>query len=396
MLLNPELRGKPIAVCGSKEKRHGIVLAKSYPAKECGVKTGDTVNDAERKCPGLIIVPPHFEKYSEYSEKVFNIYTEYTDMVESYGLDECWLDVTGSRKLFGDGKTIADSIRERVKERTGLTVSVGVSFTKTLAKLGSDIKKPDATTVITQKNLVSYTSRLLVEDMMMVGKAAARLLNKLNIRTIDDLARANEEVLSYHLGINGTRLIAEAAGRGGDTVRHYTDSFAPESVGHSTTPPKDIGSYQAAEVVIYQLAEMVATRLRKHGLAASGIHLWLRYKNLESLGRQRALTAATSSAHTIGAAGCKLMRECWTEQTPLRSLGITAIRLDRQETEQISFFEDVEEKESRLSKSLDEIRGKYGFDSITRGTVIRDQVIVDNLSTGNKFLPFAKAREYEF
>ena len=193
-ILHPEYKGKPIAVCGDPKKRHGIVLAKSQPAKIMGVKTGDTVWQAQQKCPDITIVAPTFPEYVRYSEEVFNIYTSYTDRVEHFGLDECWLDVTESVKLFGDGKTIADTVRRRVYEETGLTISVGVSFTKSFAKLGSDLKKPDATTVISRENYKNVVWPLNAGEMINVGRSTLKRLNKLNIFTLGDLAHAAQHL----------------------------------------------------------------------------------------------------------------------------------------------------------------------------------------------------------
>lgn len=211
-ILHPEYKGKPIAVCGDPKKRHGIVLAKSQPAKIMGVKTGDTVWQAQQKCPDITIVPPTFREYVKYSDIVFKIYTEYTDRVEHFGMDECWLDVTGSVGLFGDGKKIADTIRKRVYDETGLTISVGVSWTKSFAKLGSDLKKPDATTVISRENYKTVVWNLPVGEMIYIGRSSVSRLKKLNINTLGELANADRALLKQHFGIVGDKLIDAASG----------------------------------------------------------------------------------------------------------------------------------------------------------------------------------------
>ncbi|MEG2454505.1 MAG: DNA polymerase IV, partial [Clostridia bacterium] len=269
-VLNPELQGKPVAVCGDPKKRHGIVLAKSQSAKKFGVKTGDAVWQAIKKCPNLIVVAPHHEEYVRYSEIVFKIYTTITDRVESFGIDECWLDVTESIKMFGSGEKIADMLRERVKKETGLTISVGVSFTKIFAKLGSDYKKPDATTVITRENYKQLVWPLPILELLMIGKSSAERLKKLNINTIGDLAKTDRTLLNRHFGIVADKMIDNASGIEREEVKLYYDNHIPKSVGHGTTTSKDITNVDSAKVVIYALSEMVATRLRKYGLLAGG------------------------------------------------------------------------------------------------------------------------------
>lgn len=201
-LYNPALRGKPVAVGGDVEARHGIILAKNYEAKKYGVQTGEALWQAKQKCPGLTIVPPSFEKYLRFSRLAREIYGCYTDRIESFGLDECWLDLTGSERLFGGGKAVADKLRERIKFELGVTISVGVSHNKIFAKLGSDMKKPDATTVITRENYKDVVWPLPVSDLLFVGPATTRKLARYGIHTIGQLAQAD-----------GRRMAGAAAGQ---------------------------------------------------------------------------------------------------------------------------------------------------------------------------------------
>lgn len=262
----PELRGKPLIVAGSKEKRHGIVLAKNEIAKSHGIKTGDTIWQAKQKCPALVVVPPHFDLYMSYSEQISELYTEFTDLVEPFGPDECWLDVTGSMHLFGDGKQIADKIRAEIKNRFALTASVGVSFNKVFAKMGSDIKKPDATTVIDRDNFRSIIWKLPVSDMLMVGKKTAEKLDGLNIHTVGDLANADSGALTKLLGVNGMSIYKSARGEDTTPVRKYHLSREIKSVGHGMTAVKDITNEEDARTLILYLSDLIAARMRKYGV----------------------------------------------------------------------------------------------------------------------------------
>ena len=256
--LHPELSGKPVAVCGSKEERHGIVLAKCEIAKRYGVKTGDTVWQAERKCPGIVIVPPHFDEYMKYSRKVKAIYARYTDLIESYGIDECWLDLTRSTRVFPpfadmkvtvDGEEyftdgylrfLGDTVRTAVKKELGLTVSCGVSFNKVFAKLGSDLKKPDGTSVISKLNYKSVINPLPVEDLLLVGKATKEKLRGMGLTTIGRLATADDDTIKRIFGKFGETLLKYARGDDEDEVKHMDDKREYKSIGNSCTYREDI------------------------------------------------------------------------------------------------------------------------------------------------------------
>lgn len=276
MKLNPELRGKPIAVGGSKEDRHGIILAKSEEAKKFGVKTAEVIWQAQRKCPGLIIVPPHFEEYHKYSEAARRIYMEYTDLIEPFGLDECWLDVTGSQLLFGTGEQIAHTIRKRIKKELGITVSVGVSFNKVFAKLGSDLKKPDAVTCIPMTEYTDIVFPLPVSALLGVGNHTAEKLIQYGIRTIGDLAQTDPAVLSKKFGKQGEMLWAYANGLDYAPVMHMDYASPPKSIGRGITCPKDLYTKEDIWRVLYRLSDTVAMQLRRERKIAGGLQVVVR------------------------------------------------------------------------------------------------------------------------
>lgn len=387
---HPEYDGTPLAVCGNPEMRHGIVLAKNLLAKAAGVATGDTVNEARRKCPNIVFVPPHFEEYVAYSKQVFGIYTRFTDRVESFGLDECWLDVTESERLYGSGREIADAIRETVKKETGLTISVGVSFTKVLAKLGSDLKKPDATVVLNKENYMDVIGEMPPSELIMVGKRTAQKLAVLNIRTIRELALADRGMLREHFGIIADRLSDAARGTENEEVKLFNDKRIPKSVSNGTTTPRDITNADDAKIVIYALAELVAMRLRAAGMAAEGVGLSVRSAaDLSFKSCQCGLPRATCSAADIAATAVRLMAKLHAFPAPLRSVTVAAIRLTDRNVTQLSIFDDAGEREEKLEESIDKIRGKYGYKSVKRGLMLKNDLAV-NLHDDDGFQPFKR------
>ena len=387
---HPEYAGMPLAVSGNPEKRHGIILAKNYLAKEAGVKTGEAIWMSQQKCPNIILVPPHFEEYVKYSEIVRGIYTEFTDRVESFGLDECWLDVTGSLKFFGKTpKELADTIRETVKARTGLTISIGVSFTKVLAKLGSDLKKPDATSVLMRSNYMDIIGDMSPSELIYVGRKTAEKLKKLNIHTIRQLANASREMLRGYFGIVGEHLVDYASGIENDEVKHYYDTHIPKSISNGTTTPKDIVNMAEAKTVIYALCELMASRVRKYGLQANGVSLSIRYaENLSSISRHTTLEFPTSNASDFAKASIFLLKEMHTFPTPLRSITVGAIRLESASVKQLCLIEE-NDKEEKLESSIDEIRNRFGYNSITRGVVLGNN-LTGNLHEEDGFEPFKR------
>ncbi|HKL94297.1 MAG TPA: DNA polymerase IV [Clostridia bacterium] len=386
-ILHPELVGHPIAVCGNPEHRHGIVLAKNQLAKKMNVTTGEALWEAKAKCPDIIFVPPTFEKYVEYSEKVFSIYTEFTDRVERFGIDECWLDVTASSHLFGSGIEIAEKIRQLVKDRTGLTISVGVSFTKVLAKLGSDMKKPDAVTVLTRDCFREKCYHLPVSDLIMVGKRTEARLSMLNVATIGDLARANVKMLENNFGVVGKSLWNYANGIEEDEVRFSYDKRVPKSVSNGTTTPRDIKNENDAKVVIYALSEHVAMRLRKLNFVANGISVSIRDSLLNCSSRQTTV-CATSNADDIAKVALSLLKSLHSFPAPLRSITVGTFKFEDAALKQLSLLDCENDRKAELDKSIDKIRQKYGYHSIKRGVIMQTDLINDNLHEEDGFKPF--------
>ncbi len=391
-LMKPELKDVPVAVGGDSDKRHGVVLAKNELAKKKGIRTGDVIWEAKRKEPELVVVPPHFELYTKYSKQVFDIYSRYTCYVEPFGPDECWLDVTGSTKLFGSGKQIADTLRETVKRETGgLTISVGVSFNKVFAKMASDLKKPDAVSEVTRENFRDVLWDLDVGNMLMVGRKTAEKLRKLNIKTVGDLAVADEHALKTLLGINGAKLKNNASGLDSEPVREYVLSREIKSVGHGMTSTRDLTTVDDASALIYYLADRIAERMRKNGVKGSGIAVDLRDSSLRSITRQCKIDHATRSGNDIGKAATELLKNNWSGSPPLRTITVSVFDLIHgEEARQTSMFDDESaQKNDSLDKALDKIRNKYGHSAIMRGNLIERDFIYDK-TDAEDFLPFKR------
>ncbi len=389
--LHPEYDGLPLAVCGDPKQRHGIVLAKNQLAKKAGVQTGEAIWISKQKCPDIVFVAPHYNEYVKYSKQVFSIYTQYTDRVESFGIDECWLDVTGSKKLFGEGKEIADTIRERVKAETGLTISVGVSFTKTLAKLGSDLKKPDATTVLDKAHYMDIIGDMSPSELIMIGGRTAKKLSDLNIHTIRELANADRESLRYHFGVIADNMINAAAGIETEEVKRFDDRSVPKSVSNGTTTPRNIENIDEAKVVIYSLAELVAVRLRQYGLLAQGISLAIKDPDLNWRSKQVPLPFPTSNAGDIAEEATKLLSAIHSFSDPLRAITVGAIRLIGKGDWQPSLLDGDTEREGKLDESVDKIREKYGYHALTRGIALGDE-LTGNLHEDDDFRPFHQSK----
>ncbi|MDD6095651.1 MAG: DNA polymerase IV, partial [Clostridia bacterium] len=307
--LNPSLNGHPVAVAGNPEMRHGIILAKNYEAKKFGVITGEALWEAKLKCPDIIFVPPHYDKYMEYSEAVREIYHSYTDLVEPYGLDECWLDVTGSEKLFGNGKSIADSIRERVRRELGVTVSVGVSYNKIFAKLGSDMKKPDATTVIPQDSFREIVWGLPARDLLYIGRSTGEKLRRYGINTIGDLAKTDTALLSYILGKNGVMLKAFANGEDMSPVSNIAAKSLIKSVSCGSTASRDLVCEDDVKILLMELSSNVSRRLREYGFVCKTVQLHIRNKDLSSFVRQQKLSYPCRTSEAIYTSALELFRK---------------------------------------------------------------------------------------
>ncbi|MBR3560360.1 MAG: DNA polymerase IV [Oscillospiraceae bacterium] len=374
LLSHPELKKLPVAVCGDPESRHGIILAKNDPAKKFGVQTAETIWQAKRKCPDLVLLPPHHALYSDFSKKVNAIYYDYTDLIEPFGIDESWLDVTGSLHLFGgDARALADAIRERVKRELGLTISVGVSFNKVFAKLGSDYKKPDATTVIPSDGWQEIVWPLSVGDLLFVGRAAGEALGKYDIKTIGDLAACREETLEALMGKLGVQLHRYANGLDDSPVRPAGEREPVKSVGNSTTFPRDLTKWDELKTGIALLSDSVAMRLRKHALYCGGVAVGVKDASFKTVSRQKLLPHSTHLMREINDAALELLRQAWKPPTPVRLLSVTALHItDRQETyEQLDLLSagsESQEKQEAVEGAMAKIRAKYGKSAINYAT----------------------------
>ena len=342
-LHHPELAGKPLAVGGDPEARHGMVLTADYIAKKYGVKTGMALWQAKQVCPDITFVSPRMDLYLRFSRMAHEIYAEYTDRQEPYGIDECWLDVTGSSSLKGDGLLIAQEISRRMKSELGITVSVGVSFNKIFAKLGSDYKKPDAITTMYKSEFKQKAWSLPVADLLYVGKSTNRKLALFGIKTIGDLARADEDVLNSHLGKMGSIVCDE-----------------------------DV------KIVLYILAESVAARLRENGFRCRVVEISVRDNELFSFTRQKKIDHATNITGEIAAYAYQIFKENYNWSKPIRSVGVRGADLVTDNYwEQIDLFSSVEkrEKQMKMDNAVDEIRRRFGFYSIQRGLMYRDRIL---------------------
>ncbi len=386
--LHPELRGVPIAVCGSTEERRGIVLAKSEEAKRAGIKTGDAVWQAKRKCPEIVCVSPHFDEYMKYSRMVKAIYARYTDLIESYGIDECWLDVTQSTKIFKKFSPmytevdnvkyftdeyltfLGDTIREEVKKEIGVTVSCGVSFNKAFAKLGSDLKKPDGTSVISKLNFKSVIYGLPVEDLLFVGKATKDKLYSMGLSTIGRLAAADDGLIRDKFGKFGETLLKYARGGDDEEVKHMDDKREYKSIGNSCTYPQDVTSLERVERLLFVLAESVAARLRESGQGlADTVHLWVRDANLTDFSVQKKVRH-TALCSEIAKSAFELFKANVKPPFKVRALGVTVSGFDNG-TSQLTLDEvsGNYKKLEAVEKCVDEIRKKHGYDKVQRGIV---------------------------
>ena len=380
LLSHPELVGKPVAVAGDTEKRHGIVLAKNGVAKAMGVKTAEPLWQARQKCPDIVFLSPHYELYESYSKRAKEIYYRYTDMIEPFGMDECWLDVSGSVAIFGDGKTIADSIREGIKRELGLTVSVGVSFNKVFAKLGSDMKKPDATTVIGRNDFKELIWGLPVSDMLFVGSRTYEKLKRFGLCTIGDVANTDPYLMKSLFGKNGDLLYAYANGKDNSPVSLAGYSPPPKSIGNSTTPPRDLVSDNDVDIILYQLCERVSMRMRKEGVVCGTVQISVRYSDLSSVERQMKLDYPNRTARALYCAARALMRRHRLTERPIRSLGIRGTELCRDEGEQLSFSPDIMkiQRAETVENVVDRLRVRYGDPVLRRGIMFTDELLGGN------------------
>ena len=374
MMLNPELKGKAVAVCGSTENRHGIVLAKSELAKKAGVKTGMVNWEARQVCPNLIMVPPQYEQYLKYSKLAHEIYYRYTDLVEPFGMDECWLDITGS-KVYGTPSQIAEKIRKATREELGLTVSIGVSFNKIFAKLGSDMKKPDAITEITEDNFKEKVWPLPASDLLYVGPATERKLSRIGIQKIGDLARLSPNLLKNMFGVKVLDLWAYANGKDESRVMHKDFVSPVKSIGHGITCAADLENDEEVWRVILELTQDISHKLRLHSLVARTVQVSVRDKSLGVRQFQCRLPFLTQLPDEIAKTAFRAFRENYKWASSVRSITVRAIELQsRNIPRQYSLFEDESKIEARerLQDTIEDIRRRFGKHSIINASVMGD------------------------
>ncbi len=376
--LDPTLKGKPLIVCGDPKERHGIVLAKSEEAKKFGVKTAETIYSALRKCPDLVMVAPHHHEYKRFSQKVVEIYSRFTDVIEECSIDECSLDMTESTFLFGSGEQIAEKIRQTVKEELSLTVSVGVSFNKVFAKLASELKKPDAVSVISKENYPSVVFPLPVSELLFVGKATEETLHKIGIRTIGNLAKADEQLLISKLGKRGRQLRIYARGEDEEPVRSGANKEDLKSIGNSTTLSKDVSDREEIKRWFYALSESVTTRLRAADVGrANTVHIVVRNDKFQDFSWQTKVSP-TMLCSDVAKTAYQLFCEHCPYGTRVRMLGVTVSGFDYH-VEQLSFDEMLGgnsasyEKKDRAESAIAKLREKYGYATVQRGLILEDE-----------------------
>ena len=370
----PELKNVPMAVCGDPESRHGIILAKNELAKRYGIKTAETIWQAKKKCPNLTLVVPHHHLYSEYSERINEIYEQYTDLVEPFSIDESWLDVTGTTYKFGTGQEIADKLRRRIREEIGVTISVGVSYNKVFAKLGSDYKKPDATTVITRENFQKILWPLPAADMLFVGSASAERLASMGIETIGAIAQSGREQMKTILGRSGETIWDYAMGLDASPVKSRYDEEAPKSVGNSITFPHDLQGRQEICAGLLTLCDQVGSRLRKHGLYCSTVQIQIKDPFLRTISRQQKLSAPTNVTKVIYDAAVAIAEKSWTMSAPVRLLSVTGTSLTDRCAEQMTLIDDTTDeklKSAKLDRAMDSIRSRFGKNAISYGRLMK-------------------------
>lgn len=384
LLSHPELKGQPVAVCGDPESRHGVILAKNEEAKKCGVQTAETLWQARGKCPDIVFLPAHHEKYAKYCKIINEIYCEYTARVEPFSVDESWLDVSQVWHLYAESpKAMGDLLRARVKAETGLSISVGVSFNKVFAKMGSDYKKPDATTLISRENYQQLLWGLPAGEMIYVGKTTAQKLANMGLFTIGDIAKADPEWLMKTLGKFGADVSRNVRGEDSALVCKWGEAEPVKSIGSGVTFKRNLTSDADIRTGLSNLAEEVAQRLRQKGMYASAVQVTIKGTDLKSITRQTQLALSSHLAAELEATAYALVKKNWSPTAPIRMLTITALGLTNERfAVQQSFFEDAPQpnpKREALEQSLDGIRGKYGKHAIAKANVIKNDLGLQSL-----------------
>ena len=374
-LYNPEIREKPVAVVGDIEKRHGIVLTANYIAKKYNIKTGDVVWEAKRKCPQLVVVEANMPLYIKFSKLMNKILLRYSNLVESFGCDESWVDVTNSKRLFGDGMEIARQISDAIKYELGITVSIGVSFNKVFAKLGSDLKKPDAISEITRDNYKDIVWKLPASDLLYVGRKTKEKLEQRNIKTIGDIANAKPENIRAWLGKTGLMIWDFANGRDYSPVSEYSEKNLVKSVGNSTTTHRDLVDNEDVKMVMYVLSDSVARRMREQGLYGKTVSIFVKDNQLFSFTRQCTLNEYTNLEHTISETAFSLFKDNYNWYYPVRAVGVTVSDISLGEKYgQISINCDENKREQLLKLEMvqDELKARFGSFCVRRGSLIKD------------------------
>ena len=370
--LNPAYKGVPMAVCGSQEDRHGIVLAKNEEAKKYGIQTAETVFSAKKKCPSLVIASPHYDEYERFSKMVNSIYSDFTDKVEPFGIDESWLDVTASQRIFGSGEEIAEQIRQRVKNEIGITVSIGVSFNKVFAKLASDYKKPDAITVISRDNFKQIVYPLPASDLLYVGRKTAQELARIGVRTIGELAETTKDMLKHKFGKMGEMLYDYANGNDTSPVG-VDENHEVKSISNGFTFKHDLVSREDCRVGIDFLCEEIGAKLRKKSLKCNTVAISIKDTRLKTIQRQRQLKNASDISREISSVAYGILCDEWGESIPIRMLTVTASGLVESSAAftQLDLFSDGEDlprdKDKKREETVDEIRRKFGNAAISSG-----------------------------
>lgn len=378
MLHHPELAGKPLAVGGDPEARHGIVLTANYVAKKSGVKTGMALWQAKQVCPEIIFVPPRMDLYLRFSRMAQEIYSEYTDLREPFGIDESWLDVSASTSIKGDGMKIANEISKRIKHELGVTVSIGVSWNKIFAKLGSDYKKPDAITEFSRENYKNLAWNLPAGDLIYVGRSTNKKLQTLGIKTIGELANTEPAILENRLGKMG--LVLHTFANGWDETPVCVEGYqAPiKSIGNSTTTPRDLVNDLDVKIILMALSESVASRLRENGFQCKVVEISIRDNELYHFSRQCKLKRPTNITDEIVQAAYRLFKDNYRWEHPIRSLGVRGCDLVSDDMPyQLDLFisEQKREKLEKMDQVVDEIRARFGYQSIQRAFVYQDKML---------------------
>ena len=374
-LHRPEIRNKPVAVGGSDKSRHGIILTKNEIASLFDLKVGEPLWSAKQKCPNLIIIPPNFPLYMRFSEEVHKILGDYTDIIEPFGIDESWIDVTSSVGLYGGGEKIAHEIRGRIKRELGITVSVGVSFNKVFAKLGSDYKKPDAVTVISKENYKEIVWPLSANNLLYIGPATYKKLKNHYRYTIGDVANTELETLQRWFGKVGTMLHSYANGYDLSPVCKSELLPPVKSISNSTTTPRDLVTFEDVKCVLYVLAESVCRRMREQGVKCSVVKFHARNNKLVTESAQKKLPFPTDITKEIADTALELFCKNFNLDTPIRSIGVAVSSFSSAaDAMQYDFFTDAEKKVKleRLDKTIDTLKNRYGNYTIQRASLLKD------------------------